>query len=218
MALYNIKVKGTSKTIEVDSQKINDQLAAYIFQKGLDAVMGRGRAKLGKESDYPTVDEYVAQCMAIAEKQLEELYEGKTRMVGGAKKTKGADAAVQTRMLQIAREYTKSQIRAGNIKDQNGNAVKVSKVGAAEITRAAKAYIEANPDYFRKAAEEDLAKAAAISVKADIGFIKEDEKKVKAAKDAAAAKKAAKEGKTVQTPAVPAKAKAKGKPQAQASH
>jgi hypothetical protein len=203
MSLYQIKIKGTDVFKEVDSEKIDDALCAYIFQKGLDAVLGRGRAKLDSAKNFPSAEAYAAEATKIFDEQLAALYAGKTRMVGGTKKAKGADGALQTEMLRIAKIYAKEQVRAMGT-------VKVSKVSAAEWTRTAKAYIEADPEYFRKVAEENILRANSlkegVKAKVDLSGLKEDPKKVAAAAQAAAKKKAEKEGKV----APPPKAKAKG--------
>jgi hypothetical protein len=205
--IYNITVKGTKEKVEVDSGKISDELCAYIFQKGLDSLLGRGRSKLGKPADHASVEAFTKEAVAIAERQVSDLYEGKTRMVGGGqKKAKGADAAVQTEMLRVAKLYAKEQVKAAG-------KIKISKVSAAEWTRAAKAYIEAEPEYFRKVAEANLAAASEVKPAAaiDLSFIKEDPKKAKAAEQAAAKKKA--EAKVSKPPV-----KAKAKPAAHASN
>ncbi len=208
--IYHIGVKGTSRTIEIDSTRPSDEICAYIFQKGLDSIMGRGRSKLGKPETFASKEAYENECYAIALKQVEDLYEGRTLIVGGAKKAKGADAAVQAEMLNVARRYAKEQVRTTR-KD-----VKISKISAAEWTRTAKAYIEANPEYFRKVAEENLSKAAGITpdVAIDLSFIKEDPRKVAAAEKAKANK--AKSAAKIADPVVPVKGK--GKPQPAARH
>ena len=205
--IYSIGVRGTKLTIEVESDKIDDGLSQYIFQKGLEALLGRGRSKLGKPDTFVNPEAFEAEALIIAEKQLAALYEGKTRVVGGAKRAKGADAAVQTEMLRIARIYAKEQVKTTR-KD-----IKVSKVSAAEWTKAGKAYIEANPEHFRKTAEANLAAArSGAEATVDLSFIAEDPKKVAAAEKAKAGKKA-----KPSAPVVPAKAKAKPA-QAQARH
>jgi len=114
-------------------------------------------------------------------------------------------------MLRIAKLYAKEQVRQGNIRDDKGGLIKVSKVSAAEWTRTAKAYIEANPEHFRKAAEANL--AAASSVKVDLTLtLNEDPKLVKRSAEAAAKKKAESEARRGGKTPPPPPAKGKGKP------
>jgi len=208
--IFNIGVKGTKETIEIDSGLIPDDISNYVYQKGLEALIGRGRTKLGKVADYKSVDAFVAEATAIAMKQYDEMKAGKTRMVGGTKKAKGADAAVQTEMLRIAKLYAKDQVRAA------GN-IKVSKVSAAEWTRAAKAYIEQDSEYFRKVAEANLSAAKEVkpTAEVDLSFIKEDPKAIARAKAAADKKASAKSAEAKGKTPPPAK---KGKAQPHANH
>ena len=178
MAVYQVKVKGTKQALEVDSGKISDELCAYIFQKGLDAVLGRGRTKLGKPEDFRTVEEFETAAVEIAQKQVDDLYAGRTRMVGGAKATKGKATAEQTEALRLAKEYTKAQIKAQGLK--------ITRYSAKDITTAAKAYLENDLDYFMAAARENLAKAALASEKVHAKIdlkatLKESPAKVRAA-------------------------------------
>src|SRR5215472_9298598 len=152
MAVYSITVKGTKHKLEVDSDKISDDLCAYIFQKGLDSILGRGRTKLGKPEDHKSVEAFTTEAVKIAEAQVADLYAGKTRMVGGAKASKGKATAEQTEALRLAKDYTKAQIKAQGLK--------ISRYSAKDITSAAKAYLDMDPEYFLAAARENLAKAA----------------------------------------------------------
>ena len=107
--IYNITIKGTEQVINVESNEISNEVSAYIFQKGLEAVInGRGRTKLGKPETYTNVEAYEAECMRIAEAQAESIKNGSLRMVGASKKgAKGAEAAVKTEMMNVARRYAK---------------------------------------------------------------------------------------------------------------
>jgi len=176
MAVYSITVKGTKHKLEVDSDKISDDLCAYIFQKGLDSILGRGRTKLGKPEDHKSVEAFTTEAVKIAEAQVADLYAGKTRMVGGAKASKGKATAEQTEALRLAKDYTKAQIKAQGLK--------ISRYSAKDITSAAKAYLDMDPEYFLAAARENLAKAAQASVKGAINLseiMKESPAKVSAA-------------------------------------
>ena len=166
MAVYQVKVKDTKQTLEVDSGKISDELCAYIFQKGLDAVLGRGRTKLGKPEDFRTVEEFETAAVEIAQKQVDDLYEGRTRMVGGAKAAKERKGARHTEALRLAKEDTRSQIRAAGLK--------ISRYSAKQITEAATAMFNADPDKYLAAADSNLARAAqaaSIPAKVDIKSI-----------------------------------------------
>jgi len=200
MAIHTIPIRGTEKSIEVDSGKFSDDYYSALMQEVLETKVNKRSTKFG-----PMRDATEADLEANAQTNVEALYAEKPRR-GGKKAKKGADSAVETEMLRIAKLYAKEQVRQGNIRDDKGNLIKVSKVSAAEWTRTAKAYIEANSEHFRKAAEANLAAASSISVgNAPTLTLNEDPKMVKRSAEAAAKKKAEKAGKTAPIP--PAKGK-----------
>jgi hypothetical protein len=202
--LFTLTIKGTEVTREVDTGKIPDDFMEEIVKKGLEAVLnGRGRGKLGKITDHPTSEAaWIAEAAEIFDTQLTDLYEGRTRFVGkSAKKAKGADAAVQSEMLRVAKLYAREQVKSGAITDDGGNLIKLGTISAAMWTKTAKAYIEHNPDHFRKIAEANLAAAASVTLgDAPKITMSADPKKVKAAAkakaDAKAKRDAEKAGKT----------------------
>jgi hypothetical protein len=202
MAVHSVPVRGTEKLREIDTGKFSDEYYSTLMQEILELKVNKRSTKFG-----PMKDATEADLLANADERIAELYAEKPRR-GGKKAKKGADSAVETEMLRIAKLYAKEQVRQGNIRDDKGNLIKVSKVSAAEWTRTAKAYIEANSEHFRKAAEANL--AAASSVKVDLTLtLNEDPKLVKRSAEAAAKKKAEKAGKTPPPPPQ----KGKGKPQ-----
>src|SRR5882672_7105439 len=203
MAIHTIPIRGTEKSIEVDSGKFSDDYYSALMQEVLETKVNKRSTKFG-----PMRDATEADLEANAQTNVEALYAEKPRR-GGKKAKKGADTAVETEMLRIAKLYAKEQVRQGNIRDDKGALIKVSKVSAAEWTRTAKAYIEANSEHFRKAAEANLAAASSISVgNAPTLTLNEDPKMVKRSAEAAAKKKAEKAGKTAPIP--PAKGKKPG--------
>src|SRR5712671_3305699 len=178
MAIHTIPIRGTeNKTVEVDSGKFSDEYYSALMQEILELKVNKRSTRFG-----PLKDATEADLEANAKTNVEALYAEKPRR-GGKKAKKGADSAVETEMLRIAKLYAKEQVRQGNIRDDKGGLIKVSKVSAAEWTRTAKAYIEANPEHFRKAAEANL--AAASSVKVDLTLtLNEDPKLVKRSAEA----------------------------------
>jgi len=200
MAVHTIPIRGTDKTIEFDSGKFSDEYYVALMQEILEIKINKRSTKFGSLKNATEAD-----LLTNANERVTELYAEKARR-GGKKAKKGADSAVETEMLRIAKLYAKEQVRQGNIRDDKGALIKVSKVSAAEWTRTAKAYIEANSEHFRKAAEANLAAASSISVgNAPTLTLNEDPKMVKRSAEAAAKKKAEKAGKTIPVP--PAKGK-----------
>jgi hypothetical protein len=209
MAIHTILVRGTEKSVEVDSGKFSDEYYSALMQEILELKVNKRSTKFGPMKDATEQD-----LLTNANERVAELYSEKARR-GGKKAKKGADSAVETEMLRIAKLYAKEQVRNGAIRDDKGNLIKVSKVSAAEWTRTAKAYIEADPDHFRKAAEANLAAASSLSIgNAPVLTLNEDPKLVKRSAEAAAKKKAEKAGKTLPPPPT----KGKGKPTQAGKH
>jgi len=205
MAIHTIPIRGTERSIEVDSGKFSDAYYSALMQEILELKVNKRSTKFG-----PMKDATEADLLANADERVAELYEEKARR-GGKKAKKGADTAVETEMLRIAKLYAKEQVRQGNIRDDKGGLIKGSNVSAAEWTRTAKAYIEANSEHFRKAAEANLATASGVKVEGVTLTLNEDPKLVKRSAEANAKKKAeavAKKAGKVAPP--PVKAKAKG--------
>lgn len=181
------KVKGA--TVSVDTDKLPQAVYEYAIVIGLKELASRGMSKLKKE-DYGTDGAFNAAVMEIAEKQVEGMYEGKTRIVGA--KSKGAGKGPEhTEAMRLARLRVKEVIKASG--------GKISHYSASDITKGAKAYIEADPDTWYAAARESLSKAPKPTPGIDLAAmgLTEDPKKVKAAEEkkekakaAAAAKKA----------------------------
>jgi hypothetical protein len=201
MAIHTVPIRGTERSIEVDTGKFSDTYYSALMQEILELKVNKRSTKFG-----PLKNATEADLEANAQTNVEGLYAEKARRGGKAKK-KGADSAVETEMLRIAKLYAKEQVRQGNIRDDKGGLIKVSKVSAAEWTRTAKAYIEANPEHFRKAAEANLAAASGVKVEGVTLTLNEDPKLVKRSAEAAAKKKAEKTGKVAPPPV-------KGKPKA----
>jgi hypothetical protein len=206
MAIHTIPVRGTEKSVEIDSGKFSDAYYSALMQEILELKVNKRSTKFGPMKDATETD-----LLANANERVQELYEEKARR-GGKKAKKGADSAVETEMLRIAKLYAKEQVRQGNIRDDKGGLIKVSKVSAAEWTRTAKAYIEADSEHFRKAAEANLAAASGLSVgNAPTLTLNEDPKLVKRSAEAAAKKKAESEAKkSGKVAPPPVKTKAKG--------
>ena len=163
-------VKAKGQFVEIDTDKLPEAVYAYALQIGLKSLMNRGTT--GKDAKDLDADGY----LALAEKQRDAAYAGKTRIIG-AKATKKRDTVEMAEAVRIAKQTVKDMIKA--------NGEKISHYSAAEITKAAKAIVEADADTYLAAARENLAKAASVvgkGGKADImALMAKDAKKVAAA-------------------------------------
>lgn len=204
MAIHQIPVtKAGKRLIEVDSGEAGMTAETYniIFECGLKHFVNLGMTGLHR-ADYKTLAEYEDAAFAIAAKQVEKIKAGKISGVSKAKKAAGAKASAEmTEAMRLAKGYAKDQLKAAG--------VKVSKVKAADITLAAKAYIDADPETWLSAARASLAAASApvTAPAVDLSsLVAKSEKAKPRAKKAATASKA--------KPAVAAKAKPAAKPAA----
>src|SRR5260370_25909742 len=170
MAIHTILIRGTEKSVEVDSGKFSDAYYSALMQEILELKVNKRSTKFGSMKNATEAD-----LLANANERVAEIYEEKAS-TGGKKAKKRADSAVETEMLRIAKLYAKEQVRQGNIRDDKGGLIKVSKVSAAEWTRTAKAYIKANSEHFRKAAEANIAAASGVKVEGVTLTLNEDPK------------------------------------------
>lgn len=160
MAIFQVPcVKGKS-TMEVDSDKITDE-ATYreIFLQGLKVVLNRGTSKV-TGTTYPVADELKAKAIEIAEEQLGLIYAGKIKITGA--KIKKASGAVTTEAMRLARLLVKAAMKEAKIK--------VSHVESSEITKAAKALLEADPSIMAQA-EANVTERSKTEIKIDVSSL-----------------------------------------------
>ena len=211
---------GAVITVDTDSVDDGGDLTPEVYREalvqGLKVILNRGMAKTTKESFTKggVVDEagMKAAAMKIAEDTFKKMRDNSIRFTG-TKAKKEITGEVMTEAMKVARGYVKQFL-----KDEGK---KLSHVDAKEITKAAKALLEENPELVqeakatveaRKAAATTGIKGKAINVKAIAESVPINEKKKAEAEKEAAAKKAAtsaaKAGKVQ-------KHKAKARPEAQ---
>lgn len=158
MATLNIPIVKGKTTLEVDLDKLPEDVLKEVYMQGLKVLLNRGTSKITKTT-YPVAEELVAAAMEKANEQLELVYTSKIKFTGG--KAKKASGAVMTEARRIARNLVKDAMKA--------NGIKVSHVEASEITKAANALLEADPSIVETAKanlEERSKKPIAIDVKA----------------------------------------------------
>lgn len=171
-------VKAKGQTVEVDLDKIPQEVYLEALALGLKTLINRGTSKITK-SAYPDADELKAAAVAMAEKQLDLVNTGKIKFTGGAKKS-GVSGAVKTEAMRLARNLVKDEMKKAGIK--------ISHVKASEITAAAKGLLESNPSIIELAkAEIDRRNAVQVegfdvsSIKVDAALVAKAEAKAKSA-------------------------------------
>lgn len=178
-------VKGKSY-VEVQMDSLPDHVYREALVQGLKVLVNRGQTTITKAS-YPEPEALKAKAMEVAEQTLQNMYDGKVRIMGGAKSDK-VPREIMTEARRIARNLVKEELKRSG--------VKVSYVESSEITKAANALLAADPDIIEQAKDE-VEKRAKKKVAIDIGSIPISQKKVKAAEQRKADKtlSAAKAGK-----------------------
>lgn len=178
--LVLIALKNSAGNIEVDTAKLPDDVYREALMQGLKVIAERNMSKLTKEA-YPDEDQRKQAIKDKALANVQDMYEGKTKITGAAK-VKKASGAVMTEAMRLARNLVKDAMKA--------NKIKISTVKASEITKAAKLLIEADASIVATA-EENLKQREATPIKIDISaLIKADPALVAKAEAKAAEAKA----------------------------
>lgn len=154
-----IPVTKSKGSIEVDTSKLPDDVYREVLIQGLKVLANRGMSKITKASTKDEA-ELKALAQAQAEKNHEAMLAGKIKFSAGTK-AKKASGKVMTEAMRLARGIVKDEIK------RSGG--KVSHYEASEITKAAKAYLEADPAILAQA-EKNLAEREAIPTPATINL------------------------------------------------
>lgn len=205
--MITITLKNGAGTVEVDTAAIPLPIYHEALMLGIKAIAERAMSKITKEA-YPDETQRKEAIKAKAEKNIQDMYDGKTKL-SGQPRTKKASGAVMTEAMRLARNLVKDAMKA--------NKIKISHVKASEITAAAKALLEQDPSIVTTA-EANLAAREATPIKINVASLikvdptlvaKDEAKKAKAKADKPLSAKQA--GKVAP--------RAKGsKPQAHAAH
>ena len=164
-----VKAKGY---LEVNTGELPIHVYREALVQGLKVLLNRGQTKITKAA-FTEPEELKAKAMEVAEETLQNMYDGKIRVMGGAKSDK-VPREVMTEARRIARNLVKEELKRSG--------VKVSYVESSEITKAANALLAADPDIIKQAHDE-VEKRAAKKVKIDIATIPISAKKMKAAEE-----------------------------------
>lgn len=204
-AVIMVPITKGGATIAMNVQELPMEVYRELLIQGAKAVLNRGMSKITvKDLEGEELAKAQAAAMAKAQENLEACKEGKIRFTGGAKAEK-VSGKVKTEAMRLARNIVKDELKKAK--------QKISHYAASDITAAAKALLDENPELMEQA-KANLAEREATPVKINLGGLKTDPKKVAAAEKAAAAKKD-KAG-TVSAKQAGMPAKRKGQPQATA--
>lgn len=204
MAMLTIPVTKAKSSVEIDSEKLPQDVYEEALKLGLKELVNRGMSKETKAAHNGDEAKLAASTLKIAEKNVEKIYASEIKFAG--KKVKSdVSREVMTEALRLAKNLVKDGIKAAGMK--------ISHVKPTEITTAAKALL-AEDASLTEQAKVNLEERAKTPVKLDIkALIKEDPTLVAKAADAAAKKKKDKPLSAAQA----GKVKPRAKPQAGAT-
>jgi hypothetical protein len=134
--IIKFALKNGAGEVEVDTGKLPDEVYKEAVLQGLKVIAERNMSKITKAA-YPVEAERKAAIAAKAQANIQDMYDGKTKLTGAGPKTKVA-GKVMTEAMRLARALIKDALRQAKIKQ--------SSVGAKELTAAAKQYISEHPD------------------------------------------------------------------------
>ncbi len=198
-------LKNGAGEVTVDTSRLPDDVYREALMQGLKVIAERAMSKITKEA-YPNEAERKAAIKAKAEANIQDMYDGKTKITGKAA-VKKASGAVMTEAMRLARNLVKDAMKAAKIK--------ISHVKASEITAAAKELIASDPSIVEKA-EANLKAREAMPVKINIASLIHVDPELVAKDEAAKAKKAADKPLSAKQAGKVAP-RAKAKPQSQAN-
>lgn len=154
MADMEVSITKGKDVIVIDTDALPEDVYREALLQGLKVLLNRGMSKVTK-SAYPGDEAGMkAKAMEIAAKNKADLLEGKVRKTGGKKS--GLSGAVKTEAMRIARNIVKDELKRQKIK--------ISHVDAKDITAAAKALMESEPEIVKQA-EANLAERATVTIK-----------------------------------------------------
>lgn len=209
MAIVQVPVVKGKGSVDIDIEKLPDDMYKAALEAGLKVLINGGASKITK-AEYPDEAELKAAAMAKAEERVAQMLDG-TLKLPGVKAAKKASGAVMTEARRLAKAIILDLMRKQGIRKAD--------VDAKEITAAANELIEQQPDILEEAkANIEAREKSEVAGKIDISALIKINPTKKAKNDAENAAKKAERAKNKPLSAKQAgmTAKAKKKPAAQA--
>ena len=207
MAVLQIPVVKSKGVIDVDTERLPEDVYAEAMLQGLKTLVNRGMTKC-TERELGSKELVAKEADILAAKNVEKIYAGDIKFSGKATKTK-VSGAVRTEALRIAKERVKDAMRAAGYK--------LSNVKASSVTEAAKALLDASPDIIAEA-EAAIAARSTAPLPIDLkSLVHEDPELAAKNAKAAADKKAERQLSATQAGKVKGR-KPKAKPTHEAHH
>lgn len=185
MTILQVQItKAGNRLLEVDTDKIPDDIYTDLFIEGVKPALNKRMSKIltkGLEGD--ALVEAQNAAYAIAQENLDSIYSGKLRKSRAQPTTadgKKVSGVVMTEARRLAKEVVKNEIRAAGMK--------ISHVEASEITKAANALISADPSFIEQATVNIEARTQ-VKPAVDISSLIHESPKLKAAAEKAKAER-----------------------------
>lgn len=141
MAIFKVPVVKGKGFVEIDSDTIPEHIFAAALEAGFKVLVNGGMSKVTK-AEYPVAEELQAKAMSVAEERVGQINAG-TLKLAGKKATGKVKGEVMTEALRLAKAIVKDQMREAGMK--------ISHYKASEITTAAKAVLEDQPELIAQA-------------------------------------------------------------------
>ena len=165
MAVLTIPVVKSKGVIEIDTEKLPDDVYTEVMLQGLKTLVNRGMTKC-TEKDLGSKEEVVKEAQILAQKNVDKIYAGDIKFSGKASKTK-VTGAVRTEAMRIAKDRVKDALRA--------NGYKLSNIKASVITEAAKALLDEDVSIIQAAEQAIAARSEAPKLPTNVlSLVKED--------------------------------------------
>lgn len=178
MGLMQIVVTKGKGTVDIDTDKLPDEVYQAALAEGLKAFVNKGMSKIMTKGLEGTELESAQQAaMTKAQENASACLDGTIKLPGRKAKAKGASGAVMTEARRLARNLIKDEMKRAGIK--------ISHVEASEITKAANALLDQDPSIV-ETAKANIAERDKVDVGAKINIkalIKESPKLIKAAEE-----------------------------------
>lgn len=153
-------LKNGAGLVDVDTAKLPDAVYREALMQGLKVLAERGMSGLTK-AKHPMDSERKAAIKAKAEENIQDMYDGKTKITGETK-AKPVKGAVMTEAMRLARNLVKDWMKS--------NKIKISTVKASQITKAAQDMLKNDPSII-ETAKANLAARAAAPIQVDLSAL-----------------------------------------------
>jgi len=145
---FMVAVAKLKEEFDLDLNKVPTRVYVEALRNGLKTFISRGLT--GKDYSTTGLDGEDLEAVrnkirARVQENIQAIYDDKVRIVGARKPKSGVPRAVMTEAVRMAKEQLKVLLRR--------NKIKVTQIKPSDLTKAAQAYLDQNPEILQKAKE-----------------------------------------------------------------